>query len=497
MTVTVLTLYRLKLKMFLGPIRQQPAMAVALLVVAIVFLPGAFGFGYFLPDQPFGALDLLEVGALALSMLAALVFLAAPGGGLMLQPAEVDFVAVAPVPVRRFLLADVFFQATVFGLGLPVVALATAGYAVRIGAPLWAFLVPVASLSILLFVVVFLVQGVGVARLLRRRWAAPLIALALVAFVAPVAVRFLLRLPTVYAALPYPTTAAVQVALLPFGHGHWTGLPILAAYALVALAVHRWAAQHPTLPNLRATFAALSFTTEAKRMQQIALLRAFGRLRTARASRLYRPTLSGTMAALHLARMTRDGSLILFLAVALGFGIPFVFAGASFSFGGAYLVLFLPVAAVGQWMATDRPNLWILLTAGGNPAAFFVGWWIALGALVAAVGAAVSFLAGLAGAGVEGIAVATSVTSALGATAGSVLAAAQFPYTPNQFSVRPILHFFLTVVFAGVGALPILALGIAFASAPFLLPLVVVAATAILAWVFRDVVAKGARNPEL
>lgn len=495
LTVGILTLYRFKLRMFLGPLRRQPALIALLVILAFLLLPGAFAVGYFFADLPFVAGSLVEVGAFGLSVLAAMSLLAAPGGGLMLQPAEVDFVAVAPVSVRRFVLADALFQTTAFGVGLPAVGIASLGYTLRTGAPVWAFLVPVAVLLLFLFLGILVIQVLGIARLLRRRWALPAALFLFAVLVTPAAARFVLGIPTAYANLPYPTTAAMQVALLPFGLGDWIGIPILAAFAVAVLAAHAWATRIPSLPNVRATFAAFGFSPEAKRVQQEAMLRAFGRIRRAGSTRIHRQSLRITMAVLHRVRMTRDGTLFLTAVLAVALGFPSLLAGNAFTFGGLYLVLFLPIAAVGQWLATDRPNLWIVRVAGGSPQAFFVGWWLVLAAIVGAAGATISLLAGLPAGRVDGVAVDISVAGAFGATAGSVLCAARFPYAPNEFSARPLIHFFLTSVFGGLGTIPVFAAGFVFRGSPVLVAVSIVLLVAAIGWLSLKLVEYGTRNP--
>jgi len=129
------TLYRFKVRAFVGPVLRQPATLAAFVLLALVFLPGAVAMGYFLPDLPWAAAGLEEIGAMALSMLLAFNLPTALAGGLVLHPAEVDFAATTPVTVRRLALADLLFQGTIQGTGLVVAGLGAIGYTVRTGAP--------------------------------------------------------------------------------------------------------------------------------------------------------------------------------------------------------------------------------------------------------------------------------------------------------------------------------------------------------------------------
>ncbi len=495
MTVTAWTLYRFKVAMFTSALRRQPAGAAAFLVLAILILPGAFAMGYFLPESPFASADLVETFALPLSIVAALGLLAAPGGGMLLQPAEVDFVAVAPVSVRRFALADALFQCTVFGASLPVIGIGVLGYTLRAGVPLWAALVPVGMYALSLFLFTLFVQALGIARLFQRPWVLPVTAGLFVALIAPAIARSALRLPAAYSNLPYPTTAAVQVALLPFGSGGWTGVPIFAAFALLAVAANRWATREPSLPNLRGTFA-FSFTPEAKRTQQEALLRAFGHLRRAEGARLHRPSLVRTMAVLHFVRMTRDGTLFLSAILALAIGLPSAFSAAPFSFGGFYVSMFLAVAAVAQWMATDRTNNWIVRVSGVPPEAFYVGWWASLAALATGIGIAIALVAGVVLGSIDGVGIAATVAGSLGAVAGSVVAAARWPYVPNEFSMRPILHMTVTGVLGGVFVVPIIAAAFALTGSPGAAA-VIATSVAVAGAVSFTLVRSATRNPAL
>ena len=494
MTVGVLLLYRLKLRMFfLGPLRRQPAMAVLFVLLALLFLPGAFGFGYFFGESPFARLPLLSMGALVVSLFAGAAFLMAPGGGFLLQPAEVDFVATAPVTVRRFALADALFQTTFYGASLLFVGVAALGYGLRTGAPVWAFLVPVVSFGLLIFSIVLLIQSLGIARLLGKRWAWPATGLAFTVFVLPALAEFGFRVRGAYTLVPYPTTAAVQVALLPFGMGQWIGVPVLAAYVLLALGVHTLATNRASLPNLRGTFA-FTLTPEAKRTQQEALLRAFGRMRRIGGARLYRTRLVGTMSALHTVRMVRDGTLFLSLLMAVALGLPSLMTG-GLAFGGMYVVLFIPIAATAQWMVSDRPNLWILSVSRAPAQAFFLGWWASLAALTAIVGASITVLASVVAGTLDGVAVVATIAGALGGAAGSMVGAARLPYAPNEFTVLPLLHMILTGGLAAVGFVPVLVLGIVLGSQPFVLGVAAVALAAAVAWFSWVLVDATTRKP--
>jgi len=495
MTGAVGTMYRFKLAMFLGPIRRQPGVAIALGVLAIIVLPSAFGFGFLLPDLPIATGGFTELAALTLSVFAAFFLISAPGGGILLQPAEVDFVAPGPVTVRQFARADLLFQATLFGFGLPLVALFALGYTVRVGASPLAFLVPLLSLAALLFIMIAFVQALRVARLVGRRWALPVKALGAAVLLAPAALAFLLRIPVPYASVPFPTTAAVYTALLPFGGGGWPGPALLAAYGAAAVGAHAWATRRPAIPNLKATFG-LDFGPEGKRRQQEALFRAFGRFRRTGGSRLYRPTVVATMASLHFARMARDGSLVLSLALAAVFTVPFLGFGPAFSgLGAAYIALILAIVSVAQWMASDRTNLWIVLVSGSDPGAFFVGWWAALGGFIAAVAAGAAVLGGLLSASVDAVAIAAAAASGFGGAAGAVIAAARFPYAPNEFSLRPFLHFLIAGAGAGVGALAAVAVGTAASSFPALRVFALAAVVAVVTVLSRATVFRGAHHP--
>lgn len=494
MTVTVWTLYRQKLRIFLAPMRRHPAAAVALVLLALLLVGGMFAFGYFLPDAPFSQGNLVEALALPLSLLAAVGLLTSPGGGMMLQPAEVDFVAVAPVTVRRFALADAMFQATLFGIILPAVTLLALGYAARTGTPLWMAAVPPAVLIAALFAYTLFIQALGIARLLRRRWAVPLALVLFAILLAPLVAQIAFGLDVAYASLPYPTTAVAQAALLPFGRGSWTGIPVLLAFVAVAIAANAWATNRPYLPNLRGTFG-LAFTGEGKRMQQEAFLRAFGRLRREDGARLYRSTIPKTMAALHVARMTRDGTI--FLAAVFGFvlGLPSFLANGSLAYGGLYVAFFLPVAAAGQWMVSDRANLWIVRTTGTPAEAYFSGWWVGLASIVAAIGVAIGLVASLASGRLDSVGIAASVAGALGASAGSVVCAAKFPYAPNEFSARPFVHMVLTAIFGGVTVLPILAVDFALGSSRVASGLIFLGILAASAWLLRGFVRATTKHP--
>lgn len=488
------TLYAFKLRMFLGPIRRQPALAAALVLVALLTLPGALSMGYFLPALATPATPLVDLGALLLSLFLGFGLLISPGGGLLLQPAEVDFVATAPVTVRRFALADALFQTTLFGVGLGFAGVAAIGYAASVGAPAWAFLVPVASFGTLLFLGVLVFQTLGIARLLRRRWAWPVTGLAFAAFVLPGVLRAA-GIPISYADLPYPTTAAVQVALLPFGRGDWIGVPVLLAWLLLAVAANALATRTPTLPGLRATFT-FSFTPEAKRVQQEALMRLFGKLRITRGARLYRATILRTMAALHRVRMTRDGTLVLGLLFSVVFAFAFIASEGTFPLAGVYIAVFLPTVAVAQWLVSDRTNLWIVAVSGGPPEAFFVGWWSPLAALTAAAGGGLTLFAGVVAGRLDAATTAGTIAAGVAASAGAVVCAARFPYLPNELTVLPLIHILVTGAMAATGLLPVLLLAWLLAPQPVALAAAIVVALVAVAGLSYALVLAATRKPK-
>jgi len=166
-------------------------------------------------------------------------------------------------------------------------------------------------------------------------------------------------------------------------------------------------------------------------------------------------------------------------------------------FGGLYILMILPVAAAGQWMVTDRPNLWILAVSGARPATFFVGWWIGLAAITGATGAAITLSAGIASGRFDAIGLAATVAGALGGCAGSVAAAAKFPYAPNEITVVPFLHFLLTGGMAAAALLPVFLIGWALGPIPVVLWAVLIPAVACVGLLARAFVAAAAKNPVL
>ena len=494
LTVTVWTLYRFKLGVFLAPMRRHPLIIVALAFVAILGLAGMFVFGYFLPDSGILQGDLVEALAVPLSLLAAVGLLTSPGGGMMLQPAEVDFVAVAPVTVRRFAFADALFQATLFGIGIPAISVLSLGFALRTGAPLWAALWTPAMAFVALLAYTLFIQAFGIARLLRKRWALPLALTLFAILLAPAVARVVLGTMIAYASLPYPTTAVAQAAFLPFGRGTWIGLPVLLAFILVAVGASAWATNRPSLPNLRGTFG-LAFSGEGKRMQQEALLRLFGRLRRGDGARLYRPTIAQTMRALHGVRMTRDGTLFFAAIFGLVLGLPSLMSGGSLGSAGLFVAFLLPVASAAQWMISDRPNLWIVRSTATPPEAYFAGWWVSLVALVGTVAAVIGLASSLASGTVDPVGIEAAIAGALGACAASLFCAAKLPYAPNEFSVRPLAHMVLTAIFGGLVALPILALGFALASNAPVAALAGLPVLAVSAWLLHGFVRATTKHP--
>jgi len=494
------TLYRFKVRAFLGPVIRQPATLVAFVLLALLLLPGAAAMGYFLPDLPWAAAGIEEVGALGLSMLLAFNLPTALAGGLVLHPAEVDFAATAPVTVRRLALADLLFQGTIQGSGLVAAVFGAIGYTVRTGAPPWAFLVPVGAFVVLGVTFVLTVQALGIARLLRKRWAGAAIGALFALLLLPAILRFALSLPTGYADLPYPTSAAVRVALLPFGGGDWTGVPILLAWLGLAAAANLRATARATLPNLRpaAALAVMFEPAAQKRMQQEAMTKFFGRFRRAGGARLHDPSLTRTMMRLHLARMARDGTAFMMVVLCVLFGTLYLGVPEAGASNAAFIVYVLPVAVTGQWMVSDRANLWLVAVSGQPPETFFRGWWLGLGAITGTLGFAIALLPTLVRGPIDLVSPFLIAGGALGAVALVIVAAAKWPYNPSAFSIRPFAHLILGGLGAGLGSLPVLAaVFVAQVFAPAVVPLAAVGVLAVVLVLCDRIVVIGAHHPEV
>ncbi|MEK6852056.1 MAG: hypothetical protein AABY30_05920, partial [Candidatus Thermoplasmatota archaeon] len=233
-------------------------------------------------------------------------------------------------------------------------------------------------------------------------------------------------------------------------------------------------------------------------MQQAALTRLFGRFRRAGGARLHDPSLTRTMMRLHLVRMTRDGTLFMIVIMCLLFGTLLLGVPETGASNAGIVVLVLPVAVVGQWMVSDRPNLWLVAVSGQRPESFFRGWWLGLGVFIAAIGVVLSLLPSIVLGTLDPVTPVVLAGAALGSVALMIVGAAKWPYNPSALSVRPFLHFLLGGLGAGMGAAPVLAaVFLGFFVAPAIAPLAGIAMLAVVAVLCDRIVVLGAAKPEV
>jgi hypothetical protein len=389
-----------KIRFFFGPAFRGRAGPLVFLALILVFVPAGWATGSGLGTVIQGTSPERTTAMLATPLAAILSFalLYALGTGVTAHPSEFEFLMTGPIRPREYLLADLAFQlAMVFATGGLAIAVAAVSLVAAVGRPLYATVPLVATLSAYVLMVLLVSQVLVVARVrYPKRPVRTLILVLLAASLVPTVGLVRPDAPAWVQGLPVPSTAFASVA-----HAILSGTPIPTTmlgmallYLGAVLAAWAFASDvyifHGVRPTLSAGFGQVDLA--ARMDTQRRLIGGLGKVTTRLRLRTDRGGMVGLMTRLHLVRIWRDGS-ILFVVLFSAVGVVPALAAPAEGFSGATLgvtqiLAFLTAVLAINWSYYERENLWIVLTAGGRPTAYFRGLLLSL----AVIGLGVTFL---------------------------------------------------------------------------------------------------------
>jgi hypothetical protein len=373
---SLLPLLGFKLKQYFGPVRTDRSKLLSSTLQMGVLATLAAPWGYIMATFPGAAPPggALATATAIFTVLLALSLLYALAGGMMVFPAEVDFVLTSPVRPKSFLHASVVFQFLAFQLtSIPFVPVMV-GYAVGRGFSVgWIALALLGFEAFLLFTIL-LVHALGIMVMMGGR-AAKVVVVALVALLFMPFLGFLLPIPA-QGDIPLPSTLYVHALLLPLGivtPFPWAPLGLMG-YLAAAYCLFIWAGARDFIPHLRPNLA-LSFGEAIHPgllRERLGGLRA-RRLPWRRAGNLrpHEGSVASVLLRLHLLRMVRQGALFMVLAfVLLLVSLPLILGGTSRAGFEVVTSTVLYAGLVGPmlvfaWNGSERPSLWVPLTSQG------------------------------------------------------------------------------------------------------------------------------------
>ena len=381
----IFTLFTYKLRFFFGPALRGRFGPLAYLALILIFLPSGFAFGVTLGTTVRDADTTAAIGVLAAPLAGLLSFgmLYALGAGVTAHASEFDFFLTADVRPREYLAADLLFQlVSLLGAGGLSASVAAVGMAVTMGRPAVAALPLFALLIVYAFFVLTTSQVLVILRVRFPKGRVRLVTGALLILsLIPSAALADPAFPIRFADLPLPSTAFAELGLAVLRDTSWPILDVLLALAYAGGIAVAWYALsttyivHGLRPTMSAGFGQVDMGSrmEIQRHMTARLGAVTTRVR-------FRPERGGDtslMTRLHLVRIWRDGS-ILFVALFAVIGI----LSSGVGRGGAnpigvvavsqLLTFILGILAM-NWAFYERENMWIVLTSGQGPGAYFRG----------------------------------------------------------------------------------------------------------------------------
>ncbi len=379
-------LLALKLKQYFGPVRYEPRRLI-LSVVQLGFLGAlAVPWGFIVATAPEAAPlgGAAASASTALSVFLALGLLTAFNGGVTASPMELDFVVTSPVRPRTYLHASVLFQLVVVQLTtLPLLPLIV-GFAMGRGLPAWWVGFAFLGFEGFLILAIMVSHTLGILVTTGGRGAKALVVACILVLFLPV-LGLIVPFPR-YQELPLPSTLYVSTLVLLEGKPTpfpWAPLGF-AAYLFGAYGALAWAAARNFFPHMRAN-QALSFgeavhpgaLRERLGSRRRTHRRTLGDLRPAEGS------LPRILLRLQLLRLIRERGI----AVALGSLLlvtlmPAVLVGPSAAGPQLVTSMVLYTSLLGPmltvaWNGSERPTLWIPLTAGPGGRTYFQALFVA------------------------------------------------------------------------------------------------------------------------
>lgn len=380
----ILSLYRFKVKAFLGVLRASKASIALLLVYSLGLLPSIFGFSLIISNAvKAGEASIglyIEVLASATSLFMLFAILSALRGYVAFEH-EQSFIFTAPITPREFLVASIFADFTsslIFAHPIFLLYGITV-YSLSLSAPL--ALLMLLSILIFAFMLFFLKISLSILKALYRGGLANALISAVAILLMLPAASLLINLPFRYSLLPYPSTFLAKI-LVGIVYGIDDLPPNLAGLVLYflasALLFHFFSGKN-FFPVTTYTPLVSPFDT-SMRVQALKLersIKTFSKMGGFLTLSLESKSLLGFLMRKEIIRMIREGSLftiilfyiiVSFVVAATGSGQAQGAQGPPPTFFLIFFVgiysLIIPLMLVSNWRLSDLDNFWVPLTSG-------------------------------------------------------------------------------------------------------------------------------------
>lgn len=372
-------LYKLKVKLFLGAFRVSKTSMVILAVYALGMIPGTIGVSTAVVKLVNEGADLtvhLEALSAIISGFLAFILLST-FRGITAFEYEQSLIFTSPITPRRFLIASLLAEITVFSLSFFFPVFVFFGIIiVSLGLSIISVLSMVIFILSFIFFLVFLKSSLSILGSDYRNSKIKIVTTVLIVLLLLPAIGLFTRFPVRYRELPYPSTLLAQSFLDIF----YNKLPstrsflVLASYLLASLALFLFSSKKNFFQFASSVPFVSPFDTST-RMQTIKLdknIRFFSRAGLGITLDLKSESLLKFLMKKEFIRMIRDGSLF---AVLLFYGIASIMTVAGGSRGMPFPIwIFLlalysfivPLMLISNWRITELDNLWIPLTSGVN-----------------------------------------------------------------------------------------------------------------------------------
>jgi hypothetical protein len=382
------TITKFKLKEYFGPMRSSKAS------LAIGFLAfGAIGLMGFLAAigaiEYYGGLinldELLNPLSAFFSAFLIMLLVLSLKGGITAFQADLDYLFTSSIEPREYLIGDLAFQfITIHILFSPFITF-MAGLA-------WSQAIPWGKVSMGLLayeayvaIGIISMQALGVLNMTSpSKRVKALLAVMVTALIAP-SVDFVTTFPIRYSDLPYPSSLVAKAIIRLLDQGNpLPSIQGVAVYLLVVSLVYYLVSERNIFyyaqPTVSISFGEMRLQAQAAKQRRF--IERIGRYTTILTLDPTEGSLKGFLVRKELLRMVRDGSvftLLVFFAMYAVIGLastrfpttPDGELGTSLlSLAIFYSALVPPILTI-NWGTSERENLWILFTSGGDPAEYF------------------------------------------------------------------------------------------------------------------------------
>ncbi len=374
---TLLDLYKLRLKVFLGVFKVSKISIALFVLYALSMVPGAFGISFVVADSVKRGADLLvylEAFSAVISGVIAIALLLTWKGFTVFEY-EQNFIFTSSILPIQFLVSGLLADLTVFSFFLFPVFLFLGIVSVSLNLAAAATLSMAIIVVSFVFFLVFLKTSMSILDSVYQKLQIKITSSVLVFLLLFPALGMFNYSPIKYGDLPYPSTILAQSLLSTFSGEPLSITMVLgsAAYFISALALFLYASKK-NLFQFASPVPFVSPFDSSMRMQTIKTeknIKFFSRRSSMKFSLNIRSkSLLRFLMKKEMIRMTRDGSLFsVFIFYLIVFGMSLV-SGSRGTLGSTSMFLLavysfiIPSMLISTWRMTELNNLWVPLTSG-------------------------------------------------------------------------------------------------------------------------------------